>query len=86
MFGILFLFTLCKSRKSEHKKLPFSKFRLVLAISMLVLFIFCLTYFKWWFSIVPLNTIRYEVLIIAVMAVINFIIFNWIFMKIFKLK
>lgn len=82
--GICFLFTLAKSRKSEHKKLPFSKFRLVLSIAMFVFFFFCLTYFKWWFSIVPLDTIKLETLVTSIVAITNFIVLNLIFKKILK--
>lgn len=84
--GILFLFTLSKSRKSENKKLPFSKFRLALAISMLILFAICLTCFKWWFSIVPINTIKHEIILVALIAFINFFFLNWFFKKILKIN
>ena len=83
--GILFLFTLAKARKSEGKKLPFSKFRLALSIAMLLLFIFCLTVFKWWFSIVPLGMVTSEIIIIFIVATINFILLNFISKKIFKI-
>ena len=83
--GILFLFTLAKARKSEGKKLPFSKFRLALSIAMLLLFIFCLTVFKWWFSIVPLSMVTNEIIIIFIVATINFILLNFISKKIFKI-
>lgn len=83
--GILFLFTLAKARKSENKKLPFSKFRLTLSIIMLLLFVFCLTVFKWWFSIVPLNMVVNEIIIIFIVATINFILLNLISKKIFKI-
>lgn len=83
--GILFLFTLAKARKSEGKKLPFSKFRLCLSIAMFILFIFCLTVFKWWFSIIPLNTIRTEALITIFVALVNFIVLYFICKKIFKI-
>lgn len=82
--GISFLFTLSKARKSEHKKLPFSKFRLALSIIMLIFFFFCLTYFKWWFSIVPLNTIRFETVVVSSLAIFNFIIIKLIFNKIYN--
>ena len=83
--GILFLFTLAKARKSEGKKLPFSKFRLCLSILMLLLFIFCLTVFKWWFSIVPLSIITNEIIIIFIVATINFVLLNLISKKLFKI-
>lgn len=83
--GILFLFTLAKARKNEGKKLPFSKFRLCLSILMLLLFIFCLTVFKWWFSIVPLSIITNEIIIIFIVATINFVLLNLISKKLFKI-
>ncbi len=52
--GIILLFTLAKSRKSENAKIPFSPFRLSLAILMTLLFILGLTCFGWWFNIAPL--------------------------------
>ena len=74
--GILLLLTLCKSRKSEHKKLPFSKFRLTLALLMIILFIFGLTVLNWWFSIVPLFPLRSSIIKLTVFCTFSFFIFN----------
>ena len=70
--GILFLFSLAKARKSEHKKLPFSRFRLCLSITMCILFLFCLTVFKSWFGIVPLSIINNEAFILILISIVNF--------------
>lgn len=82
--GILFLFTLSKTRKNENKKLPFSKFRLILSIAMMVLFLFCMTYFKDLFSIVPLSSIKNETCIVFVSCIITFSLFTLVSKKIFK--
>ena len=77
--GLALLFTLTRSRKSEHSKLPFSIYRLVLAICMTVLFVLGLTIGSQLFSIVDLNIIRDYVFDIFVIVLINFIILNWLF-------
>ena len=82
--GILFLFTLSISREDEHKRLPFSKYRLTLCIAMIALFALCLTIFKWWFSIVPLNTITNEILIIIVFSIIHYTLQAFILKKVIK--
>ncbi len=82
--GILFLFTLSKARKSEHKKLPFSKFRLLLSILMMVLFLFCMTYFRDWFSIVPLTNIWNEMWSIFISCALTFSVLYFISKKAFK--
>ena len=71
--AILLLFTLAKARKSEHKKYPFSRFRLSLAIAMIVLFIVGLTVFDWWFAIAPLATMQTEIMQVMVMCLVYFI-------------
>lgn len=70
--GILFLFSLAKTRKNENKKLPFSRFRLLLSLAMLALFAFCLTTLRELFSIVPISTISSECFILTVVSIVNF--------------
>ena len=50
-WGLLLLFSFSKSRKSEESSLPFSIYRLLLAICMTIIFIFAITYFSAFFSI-----------------------------------
>jgi len=83
--GILLLFTLSRSRKSEHKRLPVSKFRFCLAIGLVLLFIFGLTQLDWWFNIAPLEIMYNEIIKICVLDLISFIIFNIIIRKILKI-
>ena len=84
--GLALLFTLTRSRKSEHSKLPFSIYRLVLAICMTVLFILGLTIGSQLFSIVDLNIIRDYVFDVFVIVILNFVILNWLFSKILKIN
>ena len=70
--GILFLFSLAKARKNEHKKLPFSRFRLCLSIAMCILFLFCLTSLQSLFAIVPLTTISHECFVLILVSIANF--------------
>ncbi len=86
--AILLLFTLAKARKSEHKKYPFSRFRLSLAIAMLVLFVVGLTVFDWWFSIAPFATMQTEIVQVMGMCLIYFITFGkiWDASKSFQLS
>ncbi len=72
--GILLLFTLSKTRKSEETKLPVSIFRLSLAIMITGLFILGLTVFNWWFNIVPLMPILEQIIRIIIISIINFTI------------
>lgn len=72
--GIILLFTMAKTRKSENSKLPVSIFRLLLAIIITILFILGLTVFNWWFNIVPLMPIFKWVLKIIILSISNFII------------
>ncbi len=83
--GILLLFTLSRSRKSEHKKLPVSKFRFCLAIALVFLFIFGLTGLSWWFNIVPLDIMYKQIIKICIFDLLAFIIFNFIVRKILKI-
>lgn len=83
--GILLLFTLAKSRKSENSPLLVSPFRLTLAILLLGLFIVGLTYFNWWFNIANLIPILPQIAQIAIVTVINFIVLNFIMKKLLLL-
>lgn len=82
--AILLLFTLSKSRKSENKKYPISRFRLILSILMLVLFTIGLTVFDWWFDIASISSMKAEIPIVCIMCLINFIVFKLIINKISK--
>ncbi len=80
--GILLLFTLSKSRKSEETKLPISIFRLLLAIVITGLFILGLTIFGWWFNISPLMPMLKIIAKIIVVSIINFIVLTVVLKKI----
>lgn len=77
--GLLLLFTLAKSRKSENSKLPFSPFRLTLALLMIALFICCLTIFNWWFDITELHYLFDKILPLGIMCIFNYLILNFLF-------
>ena len=76
--GLLLLFTLAKSRKSENSKLPFSPFRLTLALLMIAFFICCLTIFNWWFDITELHYLFDKILPLIITCILNYIILNFI--------
>ena len=76
VYGLLLLFTLARSRKSENSNLPFSVFRLVLAVCMLILFIVCITVFGWWFGIVDLLPIWDLIIKLVILCFINFCALN----------
>lgn len=76
VYGLLLLFTLARSRKSENSKLPFSVFRLVLAICMVLLFVVCVVNFGWWFGIVDLIPIWDVVLKLVILCGVNFCALN----------
>lgn len=77
--GLLLLFTLAKSRKSENSKLPFSPFRLTLALLMIALFICCLTIFNWWFDITELHYLFDKILPLSIMCIFNYLFLNFLF-------
>lgn len=79
--GIILLFTLSKSRKSEDTHLPISVFRLLLAIILTILFILGLTVFNWWFNIVPLLPILEYIMKIVIISLFNFIILSIVLTK-----
>ena len=78
VYGLLLLFTLARSRKSENSKLPFSVFRLILAVFMVILFAVCVIAFGWWFGIVNLLPIWNLILKLIVLCIINFFILSTI--------
>lgn len=82
--GIILLFTLAKSRKSENSKLPVSIFRFLLAIMTMILFILGLTVFNWWFNIAPLMPIVNMIIQLTILSIINFIVLTIVFKKIVK--
>lgn len=83
--GFSLLFTLSKSRKSEHSKLLVSPYRFVLTLFMIGLFIVGLTYFNWWFNIVELIPILPFIAKIAILTIVNFVILKFVFRKIFRI-
>ena len=84
--GILLLFTLAKSKKSEHSKLPFSIFRLVLSIIVTILFILGFTKLDWWFSISESPDMWRRVPVILLMDVINFGVWNYVLARVMKME
>ena len=82
--GLALLFTLTKSRKSEHSNLPFSIYRLVLALCMTILFVLGLTIGAFLFSIVDLSVIRDFIFDVLIIVIVNFIILNLLFEKVLK--
>ena len=81
ILGLLLLFTLAKSRKSEKSNLPFSPFRLILAILMLALFVCCITVFNWWFDINELHYIIDKIISLGIACILNYLILNFIIYK-----
>lgn len=77
--GIIVLFTLAKTRKSENSKLPVSIFRFILAIMITALFILGLTVFNWWFNIEPLTPMVGLIIKVILICVINFFILRMLF-------
>lgn len=82
MSGIMLLFTLSKSRKSEETKLPVSVFRLTLSFGMLLLFLIGLTEFSWWFNICELKPIMGSILRLALITIINYCVISFILDKV----
>lgn len=75
----MLLLTFIPSRKTEDTKLPFSVYRLVLTITMILIFIIGLTVLGFFFNIVPLATISTTAIRILIISAINFTILNWLF-------
>lgn len=84
--AMLLLITMTKARKSEHKKLPFSCFRVLVCMVVALLFILGATVLSWWFNIVPFTMMKKEIIYILCLTVINFIIFNLLFTAITKIR
>lgn len=80
--GIILLFTLARTRKSEKTKLPVSMFRLLLAIIITILFVLGLTLFNWWFNIAPLMPILKIIVRIIIISIINFLVLTFVLKKI----
>ena len=80
--GIILLFTLAKTRKSEESKLPFSIFRLSLVIILTIIFILGLTILDGLFNIAPLEPMLKIIIRLLVISMINFIILSWVMEKI----
>lgn len=80
--GIILLFTLAKTRKSEESKLPFSIFRLSLVIILTIIFILGLTILDGLFNIAPLEPMLKIIIRLLVISIINFIILSWVMKKI----
>lgn len=82
--GILLLFTLVRTRKSEETKLPISIFRLLVALAVTALFTLGLTVFNWWFNIAPLLPMLSTILRVIIIAIINFIVLTFLCLAIYK--
>ena len=80
--GIILLFTLAKTRKSEESKLPFSIFRLSLVIILTIIFILGLTTLDGLFNIAPLEPMLKSIIRLIVISIINFIVLSWVMKKI----
>lgn len=79
--GILLLFTLSKARKSEHKKLPISLFRFLLACILFILFIIGLTQLNWLFNFVQIQAVGTLILKITIVSVLNFTVLTCLIKK-----
>ena len=84
--GLMLLFTLSKSRKSENSALLVSPYRLTLALLLLGLFIVGLTFFNWWFNIADLIPILPAIFRLITMNLINFIVLNLLISKLLKIN
>lgn len=82
--GLILLFKLAQTKKSEHRKLPISIFRFIIAILMSGIFLFGLLNFSWLFSLCSLTPILSLTLRIIVLSILNFTILNWIIKKLIK--
>ncbi len=84
--GLILLFTLTKSKKNEDTILPFSVFRMFLAILLSILLIVGLTLFKDFFNIAPIIPILKHIIIILILSIVIFSILNFIFTKTLIIK
>lgn len=84
--GLILLFTLTKSKKNEDTILPFSVFRMSLAILLSILLIVGLTLFKDFFNIAPIIPMIKHIIIILILSIGIFSILNFIFTKALIIK
>ena len=84
--GLILLFTLTKSKKNEDTILPFSVFRMFLAILLSILLIVGLTLFKDFFNIAPIIPMIKHIIIILILSIVIFSILNFIFTKALIIK
>ena len=84
--GIILLFTLARTRKSEETKLPVSIYRLSLAIILTLLFILGLTIFNWWFNITTLIPLIKPIIRIIIISIVNFSLLTLLLEKILGYK
>lgn len=84
--GLILLFTLTKSKKNEDTILPFSVFRMSLAILLSILLIVGLTLFKDFFNITPIIPMLKHIIIILILSIVIFSILNFIFTKALIIK
>lgn len=82
--AILLLITLTRSRKNENKKYPISRYRLTIAILVILLFIAGLTLLSWWFSIASLAIMIKEIIFISIVCIVDFIVLNILMNKCWK--
>ena len=86
MCGLILLFKLCKTRKGENTRLPFSIFRLTLGICLTFIFVFGLTSLNWLFSIVPLEPLILPIIFILVLSIVNFTVLSFVLRKLLKVE
>ena len=86
MCGLILLFKLCKTRKGENTRLPFSIFRLALGICLTCIFVFGLTSLNWLFSLVPLESLVLPIIFILVLSVVNFTVLSFVLRKLLSVE
>ena len=86
MCGLILLFKLCKTRKGENTRLPFSIFRLTLGICLTCIFVFGLTSLNWLFSIVPLEPLILPIIFILVLSIVNFTVLSFVLRKLLRVE
>lgn len=86
MCGLILLFKLCKTRKGENTRLPFSIFRLALGICLTCIFVFGLTSLNWLFSIVPLEPLILPIIFILVLSIVNFTVLSFVLRKLLRVE
>ena len=84
--GLILLFTLSKSRKSEETMFPVSIFRLSLAIILTGVFICGLTFLDWWFNIAPLEPMLERIVRIIIISIINFMVLTIVLKRCLKIE